>query len=848
MTAYESITRSTSEEDSIMSFRKAVSLICTLCMLTAMLAPMSALADVHVEEYVTEAQNALEGAEVGSGEGGSVEGRSGESGSGESGSGESGSGESGSGGSGSGGSGSGESGSGGSGSGESGSGESGSGGSGSGESGSGGAASPTAKPAPTAAPAPTDAPPFQFPEILQILTDRQSMWVGDSVVYTIIGVDENCVLGVYDPSMYTELNPENPTLLACTPNYPDPYDTIPRMTWNPVLKGWQFSYTAEKTGQFQLVWRMYSDTSATQYWSYTEASNQDIITVYDLPTIQVYSLESNGKVGDPITLVVNTSKSVTSVTLVDENGRQLDYIESVTSSDMYTYTQWTCVYKFYETGMHRVAAQAKSVLGFTEKTVSTDLFSIGILPSTTPVPLPSGGPTQDPAQPTASLGAGYVRFKQVPSADAKVGGDVTLNLDVEFAAYDGRRINYTEEEFYNYVDYIEIQPEITADAFPFVVDESLQRVIIHSYEEMLDTPFRFDLKVKSDLANGAYTCNFTLRYRLRGNADPEPDKSESGMVFVTGAKTPSSGGGGGGGGGGGSALPPTQAKLMVESLKTDPESPRAGDTFDVILTLKNTNEKQYVQNIKLTYTTDSDVLLPAGGSSSFYIDRIDAGGTCELTIPVTARADMPDAPVKMNLAMEYEDRKVNSLSASQVVVLNVKQVQNLRLDELVLPQDEVVVGDSATFTMNVINAGRTTLYNVSAAMLESEAFMTAGSSYVGNMESGASKQIELDIYPMAEGPIDGTLRVTYEDANGNQSHVDTPFSIYASSPQMDDPGIYEPVIEPTPEPVNEVTDVLSRLPWWVYGAAGLLVICLVMLAALAAHRRRMAAFMDYDDE
>ncbi|MGN1070386.1 MAG: hypothetical protein ACI4P5_08220, partial [Candidatus Fimadaptatus sp.] len=506
-----------------MSFRKAVSLICTLCMLTAMLAPMSALADVHVEEYVTEAQNALEGveggsSESGSGEGGSIEGRSSEGGSGEGGSGGSGSG-----GSGSGEGGSGEGGSGGSGSGEGGSGGSGSGEGGSGESGSGGESSPTAKPAPTTAPTPTDAPPFQFPEILQILTDRQSMWVGDSVVYTIIGVDENCVLGVYDPSMYTELNPENPTLLACTPNYPDPYDTIPRMTWNPVLKGWQFSYQAQKTGQFQLVWRMYSDTSATQYWSYTEANNQDIITVYDLPTIQVYSLESNGKVGDPITLVVNTSKSVTSVTLVDENGRQLDYIESVTSSDMYTYTQWTCVYKFYETGMHRVAAQAKSVLGFTEKTVSTDLFSIGILPSTTPVPLPSGGPTQDPAQPTASLGAGYVRFKQVPSADAKVGGDVTLNLDVEFAAYDGRRINYTEEEFYNYVDYIEIQPEITADAFPFVVDESLERVIIHSYEEMLATPFRFDLKVKSDLANGAYTCNFTLRYRLRGNADPEPD-------------------------------------------------------------------------------------------------------------------------------------------------------------------------------------------------------------------------------------------------------------------------------------------------------------------------------------
>ena len=118
------------------------------------------------------------------------------------------------------------------------------------------------------------------------------------------------------------------------------------------------------------------------------------------------------------------------------------------------------------------------------------------------------------------------------------------------------------------------------------------------------------------------------------------------------------------------------------------------------------------------------------------------------------------------------------------------------------------MGESASFTMNVINSGRTTLYNVSAAMLESDQFMTAGSAYVGNLEAGSSKEVELDIYPHAEGPVEGTLRVTYEDANGNQSHGDTPFSIYASAMQ-EDTGYYEPVIEPTPEPEHELAGIVA---------------------------------------
>ena len=165
-----------------------------------------------------------------------------------------------------------------------------------------------------------------------------------------------------------------------------------------------------------------------------------------------------------------------------------------------------------------------------------------------------------------------------------------------------------------------------------------------------------------------------------------------------------------------------------------------------------------------------------------------------------------------------------------------------------MPQGEIYVGDKAAFSLNVINSGRTTLYNVSVAMLDSDLFYAAGSSYVGNLESGNSKKAELTIYPNQEGPIDGTVRVTYEDANGNQTYEDVPFEIYAMSETIDDEYIYEPDIEPTPEPTFEMTTILSKLPWWVYGAAGMFVICMVSLIAIAVHRKKASSMLDYDDE
>ena len=110
---------------------------------------------------------------------------------------------------------------------------------------------------------------------------------------------------------------------------------------------------------------------------------------------------------------------------------------------------------------------------------------------------------------------------------------------------------------------------------------------------------------------------------------------------------------------------------MVENIETNPKEIKAGDEFDLILNLRNTSAKQYVQNIKLTLTPEEDALLPVSGSTSVYIEKIGKGESYPVKMRMKARPDLADKPVKIEISMEFEDKALTALTATQSMVLNV---------------------------------------------------------------------------------------------------------------------------------------------------------------------------------
>ena len=312
----------------------------------------------------------------------------------------------------------------------------------------------------------------------------------------------------------------------------------------------------------------------------------------------------------------------------------------------------------------------------------------------------------------------------------------------------------------------------------------------------------------------------------------------------------SSGSSGGGGGGGSSAKPVETARLIIENVRTEPENPSAGDIFDVVLDLRNTSEKLYLTNLQMTYTSENDALEPVAGTNTVYIDSIDADSIYTQRLTVKAKPDIEQSSVKLEVAVEFEDKKLNQLSATQSVALNIKQVQRIQLDEPTLPTTDPMVGDTYEVKMGVFNLGKTILYNVTAKVVpENAENLNPGQSYfIGNMDPGTSKTVEMELIPLAAGDHKANLEVTYETVDGQPATTAKPISFNATEEEVYDYNFeddYNAGLTEVPEVETPTAmSVLSALPWWLYAAAAGILFLIILCIGVSARKRRLRAMED----
>lgn len=305
----------------------------------------------------------------------------------------------------------------------------------------------------------------------------------------------------------------------------------------------------------------------------------------------------------------------------------------------------------------------------------------------------------------------------------------------------------------------------------------------------------------------------------------------------------------GGGGGGSTAKQQPVARLIVDSIRTEPELPEAGEEFDIILSLRNTSEKLSLKNLQLTYTSEDDALSPLSGTNTEYIELIDADSNYNLRLSVKSKPNMEQSSARLDISVDFEDSKLNSLSASQSLVIPIKLVQRIELDEPKLPTTTTIAGDSYEIQMGVFNMGMTMLYNVTVkAVPEDDEKVAAGQSYyIGNMEPGTSKTAELELIPLEGGYFNAGIEVTYETVDGEESLLTTPISFSVEEEEsydyMDDfeDYTYDAPVEAAPPTALEV---MALLPWQIYALAGGLLLLVIILTGSALHRRRLRALED----
>lgn len=276
--------------------------------------------------------------------------------------------------------------------------------------------------------------------------------------------------------------------------------------------------------------------------------------------------------------------------------------------------------------------------------------------------------------------------------------------------------------------------------------------------------------------------------------------------------------------------------LMVSDYSYGGGSVQAGSEFDFSITFLNTS-KTGIRNIKATI--GSQVFIPVGSSSSIYIASIPAGGSVTKTVRMSCLDGAEQGPSSVSVAMEYEGGENGSFSSSDTISVPVIQETRFVVDEILDP-GYLTAADQAYITVNYYNMGKQQLSNL---RISAEGDFTVdgnASVFIGNMASGRSDYYNLRFFPNGEGPCNGTVTFTFEDAAGEEQVVKKEFTFNIQpAPTFEDPGMEMPV-----DPAGQ------GLPGWTKIAIGVAAVgaLIVIVKMLKAHRKKKNEALELEDE
>lgn len=253
--------------------------------------------------------------------------------------------------------------------------------------------------------------------------------------------------------------------------------------------------------------------------------------------------------------------------------------------------------------------------------------------------------------------------------------------------------------------------------------------------------------------------------------------------------------------------PQSQPRLMVTEYTVDGEGITPDGNTTVKITLTNTNKNRSVRNIKLTLQDESGEIV-SDGMGTGWLDRIAAGGSYTWEVSLSAVHTAAVGEHRLTVTSEYEDADGGTYSSSDILRVPVRQTVRLDYDGAVLPV-KMVQGDTSTISVNLMNTGKSTLYNCRFE-ITGEHFTVGGATFVGEIAPGESKSgsanIRIDDYL---GEASGQIVISYEDDFGK---------VYEQ--KVDVSTISEERVELTEEP--EEKEKKNGL-WWLFLLLGMLV-------------------------
>lgn len=300
--------------------------------------------------------------------------------------------------------------------------------------------------------------------------------------------------------------------------------------------------------------------------------------------------------------------------------------------------------------------------------------------------------------------------------------------------------------------------------------------------------FTFTFTARSDVMSGYYPLKFNVWYTKAGVRSEEPAEL---TVYVKAVGKPGSGTIGGNG----EETTGAKPRIVVTGFETNPATVYAGDTFTLTIHVQNTAKDTAVTNVLFDMqaaqegedkTNTYSAFLPTSGSSSIYMDRIGANTAADIVIEMTAKADLAQKPYVLDVNMKYDAGTMFDLTDKASVSIPISQESRFDTSIPEVVPADITVGSQSNVMFSIYNTGKTTLYNVQVKFHADS--IDEASAFVGNLQSGATGNVDVMLTGIAPTMDDGTvtMEISYEDDAGKVSATEKTISLFVTEEVFDD--------------------------------------------------------------
>lgn len=417
-------------------------------------------------------------------------------------------------------------------------------------------------------------------------------------------------------------------------------------------------------------------------------------------------------------------------------------------------------------------------------------------------------------------------------------------------------INHCNESLENIV----ITPQISTDSkvWPFEIEQASYSLVVPSlpgnetsetlYERRQDIGWEF--KVRNDVSSGYYELKFDVVYERNNSTETavltsyvkitgSPEKDEENENEDGKVSTP---------------------RIIVTGFETNPAQVYAGDTFTLTLHVQNTSTETAVSNILFEMEAASSggdsvnavagvaPFLPTSGSSTIFCNSIAPGATIDISIEMTARADLSQKPYVLNVSMDYEDEKANPYKQTANVSIPIYQEAKYEVGAMEVMPDSIATYEQSNIMFSIYNTGKTTLYNLQVKF--DPDVVTGGDVFLGKLDSGATANVDTMVTGVMPNEGIVTAHISYEDESGNVTTFDQDIELYIYEMTYDDMNMGDDMSYDDSFMYGEETDTNnSKLIYIIAGvAAGVIVIAVIVIIALRKKSKKKKMLQELENE